>query len=165
MKRAFACALVLFAAMLSAACGAATPASPAPDTGDDAVAHSYPEPLLVFEARERGLESIDLSAAAALEVDVNHCEYGEPTQRVDDGELIAQAVAALEGVTVTGGGDGVYSTGTHYVYRFLDKDGGYIAGFSFQDRMLVTDAGRQPLSGLEPLLELPGIELYRAQGD
>ena len=79
----------------------ASAATPAPEAGKQIkpaetaapVSHDYPEPLLSFLAKQAGAAAYDLSRAASLQVTVNHCEYGEPTQVVTDAATVAAAAA------------------------------------------------------------------------
>lgn len=131
--------------------------TPAPSK--EPAVHSYPEPLLEFGRKAHGFEPRDLSGAAALQVLVNHCEYGEPPQYITDERVIADVVAALSGVTVTGDHDGVSSTETYYAYALYDAEGQYIGGFAFQDGMLMEKEGRYPVAGLDALLSVEGVML------
>ena len=147
----------------------ARPASAdAPSPAPSPAPHAFPEPLMTYAAREQGVESIDLSGAVILSVQVNHCEYGEPTQTVTDPAVVTAAAEAASGITVTGGSDGVSSTGTHYIFQFQDGDGNTLAAFAFQDGMLMENDGRYPVSGLDQLYAVDGImltddwEAYRA---
>ena len=166
--------LLMFAVLLSA-CGTDTPATPqephntegapngdkakAPRPAWEQVKHEFPEPLLVFKQKANGSEPYDLSPTTKLQVDVNHCEYGEPSQYITDSAIISNVTAALSGITVTGNHDNMDSTETYYVYSLYDAEDKYICGFSFQNGMLMEKEGRYPLSGLSALLSVEGIKL------
>lgn len=121
--------------------------------------HSFPEPLLEFGRKKDGCEPYDLSEATTLQVQVNHCEYGEPVQRITDKTVIQNVIDAFGGITVTGTHDGMSSTDTYYAYALYDAEDKYICGFAFQDGMLMENAGRYPISGLAALLSVEGIKL------
>lgn len=123
------------------------------------VAHSFPESLLEFGRKEDRRDLYDLSSTATLQVMVNHCEYGEPPQEITDPKVIADVIAALEGILVTGDHDGRFSTGTYYSYSLYDAADAYICGFAFQDGMLMENEGRYPVSGLSALLSVEGVML------
>lgn len=133
--------------------------SKTPAPAKEPVTHSFPEPLLEFERLEQRREPFDLSKAVTLQVAVNHCEYGEPVQRITDGKVIADVIDALNGITVTGNHDGISSTGTYYGYSLYDQEDAYICGFAFQDGMLMENEGRYPIDGLDALLAVEGVRL------
>ena len=133
----------------------------APGSTGEPVVHDFPEPLLEFGRRRDQKEPYDLSRAAKMQVAVNHCEYGEPVQNIADAQIIAEVIAALGGITVTGDHDSVASTGTYYAYSMYDADDTYLCGFAFQDGMLMEREGRFPITGLSALLAVEGVQLEK----
>ncbi len=164
---------ILLCAMALAGCSkeeAAAPAAPAPITTDTAPVptekqpdvHAFPEPLLAFEARRKGVDRIDFSAAETLVVTVNHCEYGEPAQVFHDPATIAAAAKAIEKIEVTGDHDDIDSTASIYGFIFEDAAGETIASFGFQydEQLLLLGAvGRYPIEGTKELFSIEGILL------
>lgn len=114
--------------------------------------------LLVFTAKERGMDSIDLSDAAMLEVSVDSCLEGQPIQYITDPDTISSAVEALLEIRVTGLADTVGSTGDSESYSFRNDEDKVIAVFTFQDGLLLGNDGRYSIEGEETLYSIPGIK-------
>lgn len=90
----------------------------------------------MLEAIDGGISEQRLSETVKLEVGVNHCEYGEPIQYIEDPQIISEVIKALSGMTVTGLKDTVSSTGDSTWYHLYDAQGNDICGFSLQGGLL-----------------------------
>lgn len=115
-------------------------------------------PYITSFKSENG-QSVDLSKAAELRVNVNRCEYGEPTQVIRDGETVRRAADAMGAITVEGLRDTLSSTATYYEFVFYDANGASLFAASFQDGLLMENDGRYDVSGLETLLGIDGVML------
>lgn len=119
--------------------------------------HEFPEPLLTYLAKEKGkAEPLNPEEITFLSVNVNHCEYGEPVQTFSDEKTIGQFREALQGVTLTGKEDDIFSTETSICYSAVDQDGNRVLFFSIQNGLLEASDGRYALEGLGPLMEIDG---------
>ena len=124
------------------------------------LAHSFPEELLLYLAREEGeTEAFSAEDIASLSVGVNYCEYAEPVQNITDGETIEAFKKAVQQMTVTGKYDEVFSTETYYAYSAKDAEGNALFSFSIQKGLLDRNDGRYSVEGLSELLSIPGIML------
>ncbi|MCR4657984.1 MAG: hypothetical protein K5770_17430 [Lachnospiraceae bacterium] len=120
--------------------------------------HSFPEPLLEYLAREAGEEEpVSLSGLADISVNVNHCEYGEPTQIITDKTALEQFAKAVSEITVVEKEDEIFSTGTDTIYGAYDENGTRLLAFAIQDGLLEARDGRYSLSGLSGLLSVEGV--------
>lgn len=115
------------------------------------------QPML--EAIDGGISEQRLSETVKLEVGVNHCEYGEPIQYIEDPQIISEVIKALSGMTVTGLKDTVSSTGDYTWYHLYDAQGNDICGFSLQGGLLLKEDGRYTVEGLNALESVDGIML------
>ncbi len=120
--------------------------------------HSFPEPLLEYLAREQGEEEpVSLSNLSKISVNVNHCEYGEPTQSITDEKALEQFKKAISEITVEGKEDEIFSTGTDTVYRAYDENGNCLLIFAIQDGLLEGYDGRYAVSGVSALSSIEGV--------
>ncbi len=124
--------------------------------------HHFPEPLLVYLAKEAGMENpVPVESISEFSVAVNHCEYGEPPQTIRDADTVRAFRNALEKIMVTEKEDSVSSTETYLAFSAKDKDGNPLFAFSVQSGLLERNDGRYGLSGLSDLMELDGV-LYES---
>ena len=124
--------------------------------------HNYPEPLLVYLAKEAGMEiPVSTELISEFSVAVNHCEYGEPPQTIRNADMVRAFGNAVEKIMVTGKEDSVSSTETYIAFSAKDQSANSLFAFSVQNGLLERSDGRYGLSGLSDLMELDGV-LYES---
>ncbi len=130
------------------------------DQADDLVQHDYPEPLLLFLAKEEGKdEAYKVDDIAGFMVNMNSAEYGNPVQTFDDKDSVDIFKRAVSEMTVDiSEGDTISSTEGESFYSAIDKDGNTLFSFAVTgDGSLGTaDGGIYPMGG--------GAELYSMEG-
>ena len=163
--------------ILSAGCGSApgaeTTAAPsqtetaapasrettAEQTREPSAEASDERPYLTFYAEKTGQTEtdIDLTAAAEITYSVYNCETSYPEQHIRTPEAVAKAVEVIQGITVYGEPDGIYSTAGGSSLSILDAEGNLLISVSTQDGMIPTAEGRWQASGLGALSDIPGL--------
>ena len=113
--------------------------------------HHYPEKLATWLARERGVESLDLTQTAKLVVAGRTCMEGFPEQTVTDAQTIADFLDAVSVCTLETTYDTVFSTETSYDFFLYDAEGTCLCGFTLQDGRLLTGEKRIPVTGAKAL--------------
>ena len=115
--------------------------------------HSYPESLITYLAREKGMENIPADDIASFDVTVSLGEAGPaPTQHFTDEEMISEFKYAVENILVTGKRDDyVILDGMGTGYSARDKDGNILLSFYIQEGGLERSDGHMEVIGLELL--------------
>lgn len=123
--------------------------------------HSYPEPLLLFLAKEEGMEEpFSTDDIAGFSMNVNSGGHGNPAQIFEDGPSLEQFKDGVSEITV---GEEVkdepMTTEEGTFYSALDKEGNRLFTFEvYKDRYLEGDRGElYPLNGMTRLNSIEGV--------
>ncbi|MCR4656569.1 MAG: hypothetical protein K5770_10125 [Lachnospiraceae bacterium] len=116
--------------------------------------HEYPESLLLFLAREGGIdEAYPVDEIAAFYVNVDYGVQSQPLQTFTDQGVVEEFKAAIAKIHVSGPSaePGMTDCDTHY--RAVDKDNETLFSFSTQNGCL---------SGMYSLYDLEGLSLLES---
>ena len=115
--------------------------------------HSYPELLITYLAREKGLEKISADEIASFDVTVSLGEAGPaPTQHFTDEDMVSEFKYAVENMLVVGKRDDyVILDGMGTGYSARDKEGNMLLSFYIQEGGLERSDGHMEVTGLELL--------------
>ena len=114
--------------------------------------HTYPEALVTYLARERGIESVDLTETVKLAVTGRTCLEGFPTQTITDGKTIAEFLDAVSACMVEADYDNIFSTATSYSFSLYDENDACLGSFTLQDGRIPAGEKRYLLTGANALL-------------
>ncbi|MCR5788802.1 MAG: hypothetical protein K6G83_02850 [Lachnospiraceae bacterium] len=123
--------------------------------------HTFPEPLLLYLAREQGREeAFTADDIDSFLVNINAGGYGNPAQSFEEGAALAAFKKAVSQMTVEEeASDAVMITEGETFYAAFDRDGNRLFTFAvFQDHFLEGDRGAlYPLSGAQDLDGIEGV--------
>ncbi len=122
--------------------------------------HSYPEPLLLYLAKEQGREeAFSPSDIAGFSVNINECEQGYPAQFFSGDESTDRFAEAVSEMTVEGESDAMWNTEGETFYSAQDSDGNRLFYFAlFQGKYLEgSDGALFNLGGVLDLASIKGV--------